>query len=163
MISVFWSAHGRGSRAAKLTRIISAMQLPVTQTQIQIRYFDIDTMGHVSNSAYLQYCDMGRVDFFTRAAELSGSENRQSNVIVNINMDFVHEILFQDSIHVVTWCEHVGHKSMTLQQYIFANEALATRIAVTVVGWDKELRQTRALPSDWNPSDISSHPRLKTI
>jgi acyl-CoA thioester hydrolase len=131
------------------------MKLPITRTPIQIRYFDIDTLGHVSNSAYLQYCDMGRMDFFTESAKIAADGKFMNNVVANINMDFVHEILLEDRLYVLTWCQRIGNKSMTLKQFLFANEQLAARVTITLVGWDKARRCAVAIPSNWQISDTS--------
>ena len=35
----------------------NSMQLPKTRTDIQVRFSDLDFLGHVSNSVYAQYFD----------------------------------------------------------------------------------------------------------
>lgn len=129
------------------------MKLPVVKTCIQVRYFDIDTMGHVSNSAYLQYCDLGRIDFFRDVRKVQGNDNFPFTIIVNINMDFVKEVLLKDDVHLITWCSRKGNKSMVLQQHIFANGELATKIAFTLAGWDKKHHQTVPFPEHWEISE----------
>lgn len=126
------------------------MKLPSVKTPVQVRYFDIDTMGHVSNSAYLQYCDLGRIDFFREVRALQGDDNFPFTIVVNINMDFVKEVLLKDEVHLVTWCSRKGCKSMVLQQHIFANGELATKIAFTLAGWDKKHHHTVAFPEHWD-------------
>ena len=38
----------------------------VSDVPIQMRFNDVDALGHVNNSMYQQYFDLGRVDYFLR-------------------------------------------------------------------------------------------------
>jgi acyl-CoA thioester hydrolase len=46
------------------------MQLQHSRTDIQVRFSDLDLLGHVSNSYYAQYFDLARVTFFRQIAKL---------------------------------------------------------------------------------------------
>ena len=125
------------------------MKLPITKTDIQIRFIDLDPLGHISNSIYTQYFDMGRVDFFKKIMELGESP---TNVVVSIHIDMIKEILFTDKIYVETWCSKIGNKSMHLEQHIFSNELCVTKATVVVVAFDQKNRKSISLPKNWEPS-----------
>ena len=42
------------------------MKLPVTTTIVQVRFSDTDALGHISSGSYIQYMEVGRIDFFMR-------------------------------------------------------------------------------------------------
>ena len=126
------------------------MKLPVVNTQIQIRFTDLDPLGHVSNSVYMQYFDMGRMDFFKKIVETSECP---ANVVARIEIDLVREIRLNDSVHVETWCSAIGTKSMTVQQHIIANDQLVTRGTLVLVGFDNDKRQSIPLPRHWQVSE----------
>ena len=92
------------------------MKLPKVSTDIQIRYSDIDQYGHVSNSVYSQYFDIGRIHFFTELRKITEVPNM---VIVSIKMDMLKEIRFKDQVVIKTRCSKMGNKSMTFEQNIF--------------------------------------------
>lgn len=128
------------------------MKLPLARTDIQIRFTDLDLVGHVSNSVYMQYFDMGRLDFFTQIAKTSECPG---NVVASVTIDMVKEILLHDKVYVLTWCKKIGTKSMTVQQDIYKNAEIATRATLVLVGFDRETRRSIALPSHWEPSDVA--------
>src|SRR4030095_8619112 len=41
------------------------------QTEIQVRFADVDSMGHVNNAKYFTYFEQGRVEYFKRFPELN--------------------------------------------------------------------------------------------
>jgi acyl-CoA thioester hydrolase len=126
------------------------MNLPTTRTDIQIRYADIDTMGHVSNTVYAVYLELGRAQWF-----ISLPGKIVPSVVVNLNINYQGEIRFEDQVHVVTRCTKVGNKSIQLFQDIYANERCVTTAVTTLVGFDPIARTTVPLLPGWEPS-ISS-------
>lgn len=128
------------------------MKLPHVSTYIQIRFTDLDPLGHVSNSVYMQYFDMGRIDFFKKIAETSKCP---SNVVASIHIDMLREIRLGDTVHVETWCSKKGNKSMAVEQHIFANDVCATKATLVLVGFDNTSRASAVLPLDWEPTDTA--------
>ena len=126
------------------------MQLPKTRTDIQVRFSDLDFLGHVSNSVYAQYFDLARVDYFREVREFSEVPN---HVVASVKMDMLKEIRFDHHVVVDTWCERVGSKSMTVCHHIYANGECATVSRSVLVGFDRETREAIKLPSDWKPTD----------
>jgi acyl-CoA thioester hydrolase len=124
------------------------MKLPTTRTGIQIRYSDIDTLGHVSNTVYVTYLELGRVQWFFA---IPGEP--QASVVANLNINFQGEIRLEDEVYVVTRCIKVGNKSIQLAQDVYANERCVTSAVTTLVGFDPVARKSVPLLSGWEPSD----------
>ena len=127
------------------------MRLPSVQTEIQIRYSDIDQYGHVSNSVYSQYFDIGRIHFFTELKKITEVPNM---VIVSIKMDMLKEIRFNDQVLIKTRCSKIGNKSMTFEQNIFSNNELAAKGLVISAGFDPQTRKAIKLPDQWDVSVV---------
>lgn len=126
------------------------ISLPYTRTRIQVRFSDLDFLGHVSNSVYAQYFDLARIDFFNEVDKLSKTPH---NVIASVKMDMLREIRFDHEVVVDTWCSHVGNKSMTIEHHIYADGECATTSSSVVVGFDRKTRVAIALPGDWSATD----------
>ena len=126
------------------------MKLPVTKTPIQARYSDTDALGHISSSSYINYMEVGRAEFFYALAK---DASVPYSAVVNINVDYVSEVIFGEDISVTSWCSRVGNKSMSVCNEVYAGDRLALKGVVTVVGFDPETRQSVTLPDDWEPSD----------
>lgn len=129
------------------------MKLPITRTKVQVRFSDTDAMGHISSGSYIQYMEVGRIDFFH---ELAKNSSVPHNAVININIDYISEILFGEEITVVSWCSRVGNKSMTISNEVYAGERLSLKGSVTVVGFDLDTRQSCSLPKDWEQSEYES-------
>jgi acyl-CoA thioester hydrolase len=125
------------------------MKLPKITTNIQVRFSDTDALGHISSASYIQYMEVGRTDFFY---ELARASEVPHTAVVNINVDYVNETLFGNTVKVTTWCSRVGNKSMTIANEVHADDKLAIKGSVTVVGFDLESRQSCKLPQQWEPS-----------
>lgn len=125
------------------------LKLPHVKTPIQIRFTDIDPLGHVSNSVYSQYFDIGRIHFFE---ELQKMDARQQTVVASIHMDMLKEIRYKDEVYIETWCSKVGNKSMTVEQNIFSKDVLAAKGTTVLVGFDLESRRSVKLPEHWHAS-----------
>ena len=125
------------------------MNLPTVKTAIQLRYSDLDTLGHVSNTVYASYLELGRVEWYR---EIPGK--LMPSVVANLNIDFLGEIRFEDKVHVITRCTKVGNKSIHLSQEIYANDRRVTTAVVVLVGFDPETRKTAPLLAGWEPSVV---------
>lgn len=129
------------------------MKLPVSNTTVQVRFSDTDAMGHISSSSYIHYMEVGRTDFFIELAKKSAVPH---SAVVNINIDYISEMLFGEEVTVISWCSKVGSKSMVITNQVYAGDRLAVQGRVTVVGFDLETRKSTVLPGDWEPSDYSA-------
>ena len=74
------------------------------QTQIRVRYQETDGQGHVHNSNYLNYFEIGRVEML-RTSGFGYREFEDSGlmlVIVNINCDYYLPAKFDDLLTITT-------------------------------------------------------------
>ena len=133
------------------------MKLPRVKTNIQIRFTDLDQLGHVSNSMYAQYLDLGRIDLFLaieeQLATLNVEEPQPLEVVASMKIDYLREIQISDTVHLETWCEKIGNKSMQLSQHVYANNECAAKATVIVVAIDPETKRTIQYPRDWQPTE----------
>lgn len=123
------------------------MKLPIINTDIQIRFADLDPLGHVSNNSYSQYFEVARLDWFSAIGI-----KRPMSVLANVNVDFLGEINIEDKIYVNTRCIKKGTKSLQLAHDIYANGLLVTKSTAVIVGFDQKTRKSCALLEGWEAS-----------
>lgn len=123
------------------------MKLPIVKSPVQIRYSDLDRFGHVTNSVYPQYFDIGRSDWFEAIGD-----SEPMNVIANMNIDFIKEINFNDDIYIKTACIKKGTKSLTLSQDIYKDDELLTKATLVLVGFDIKTRKSCHILEGWEES-----------
>ena len=87
-------------------------------TPLQLRFNDIDILGHVNNNAQLALFDVGKTEFYNALRGHLSDWSRVEAVIVNINCTFMKQILFTDPMEVRTRVKRIGERSFTLQQIL---------------------------------------------
>src|SRR5215469_13705795 len=93
------------------------------RTPIQIRFSDLDMVGHVNNVAYGYYFDTARVDYFEKALNTQ-VDWRQGKimVLVHIETDFFQSTSLYDRLEVTTRVIKIGNRSVTMVQQLLAKD-----------------------------------------
>lgn len=118
---------------------------------IQIRFKDIDRMGHVNNANYLTYIELARVKYFEDVVRLDKKWSPEVGIILaRIEIDFKAPVFLHDSIFVYTRCSRIGTKSITLDWAVVrqkenSEEVVAQGIAVLVC-YDYRSEKTIPVP-----------------
>ena len=84
---------------------------------IQIRFNDVDQMGHVNNAVIMEYFDLGKSAFFS-AMGIPPEEGDFTVMIVHFEVDFLSQIRYHDDIAVTTQVVKIGNKSLTVEQHV---------------------------------------------
>ena len=92
--------------------------MPEIITPIQIRFSDIDWMGHVNNAVYISYIEKARIDFSERLP-LNINWRETGFILARTQINYRHPALLNDNISVRTWCTRVGTKSFDLGFEVF--------------------------------------------
>ena len=83
---------------------------------VQLRFSDVDQLGHVNNSVYFSLYDLAKTAYLSAVLGEGMNYRHSSLVIANINANFFVPVFFTDQIAVETATIHLGHKSFTLLQ-----------------------------------------------
>lgn len=100
---------------------------------VQIRFNDVDLFGHVNNTVYLQFFDMGKYRYFTNLVPEGLGADGTAPVIVNINCDFLEPTLMDEQLEVLTAITDIANSSMTLEQRIVASNGHVKCVARTIM------------------------------
>ena len=118
---------------------------------VQLRFNDIDILGHVNNNAYFSFFDLGKTAYFEAVRGCRFDWTNTDIVIRRIETDFVEPTFFQDEIAVETAVIKIGNKSLQMQQRIIdMNTQRVKCICTTVmVGFDVKTNQAMAISTCW--------------
>jgi len=101
---------------------------------IQVRFSDVDMMGHVSNTVYQSYYDSGKVNYFDQV--IPDMDFIEIGVVgASIKIDYLKPIFMKTRILVETRVSVLGTKSLTMEHYLVdehTNEINSTCTAVMV-------------------------------
>ncbi|MCL4330392.1 MAG: acyl-CoA thioesterase [Candidatus Thermoplasmatota archaeon] len=92
----------------------------VSRISLQVRYRDLDSLGHVNNAVYLSYFEMGRINFFMDM-ELDFNPESVNFVLAHVSIDFRKSITLFDSIMQETWIQKTGRTSVTFRHRIVSS------------------------------------------
>ncbi len=109
------------------------------KTPVQIRFSDMDMMGHANNGVQLSYLDLARVHYFN---ELFGTDvdwNEAILIVAHLEIDYLAPIMLNDSIEVHTKIIKIGNKSVQMLQNIVDAKTgeVKTKTKQVMVGFSK--------------------------
>ncbi len=118
---------------------------------LQIRFSDIDMLGHLNNNVYLQFLDLGKSLYFEAVMPGAISRRKVEIVVVNVNVDFLAPTYFGEPVAVYTQCTHIGDRSLQLEQRVVNTQTGQTKcIGRTVMaGFDPETAQGAPISPAW--------------
>lgn len=118
-------------------------------TPIQIRFNDIDQMGHVNNAVIMEYLDLGKDSFFS-AHGLSPTKSDFTVMVVHYDVDFKAQIRYHDSIHITTEIEKIGNKSITVFQRVINTETqvVCVECRTVMAGYRRSTSCSEVIPPE---------------
>jgi acyl-CoA thioester hydrolase len=122
---------------------------------IQVRFNDVDIMGHVSNTVYQNYYDAGKVDYFDHV--LPDLDYKEIGVVgASIKIEYLRPIFMQDKINVETRISILGTKSFTMEHRLvnMTNEELLSTCTAVIVCYDIKNKHSQPIPEHWRQSII---------
>ncbi len=120
-------------------------------TDVQIRFNDVDILGHVNNTVYFSFYDTGKAYYFNAVRRGQMDWQKVDTVIANVDCAYIRPILFGEKIEVLTRCEHVGDKSFLLRQMLVEKETgeIKSVCETVMVSYDRETKMSCSLPQKW--------------
>lgn len=125
-------------------------------TDIQMRFADVDMLGHVNNVNLQHYYDTGKIDYFNRVLGAGAQKWGHRGIIAaSTHTDYIAQIRFGERISIRTWVERVGNKSLTLKQQIVAAEGpdgapqLKSESSSAMVYFDFDNQCSIPVPDEW--------------
>ena len=117
---------------------------------LQLRFNDIDVLGHVNNNAQLALFDVGKTEFYNALRGQLADWSRVEAVIVNINCTFMEQIRFTYPMEVRTRVKRIGEKSFTLQQILRNTETglICSMCESVMVSVDYATKTSRPIPEN---------------
>lgn len=118
-------------------------------TPIQIRFNDVDQMGHVNNAVIMEYLDLGKDAFFSGHG-LSPTKSDFTVMVVHYDVDFRAQIHYHDTIHVESEIEKFGTKSLTMMQRVVNSETgtVCVECRTVMAGYRRSTSSSEVIPDE---------------
>lgn len=124
---------------------------------VQMRFNDIDVLGHLNNSVYFAFFDLGKADYFRAVRGEDVDWMKADVVIVNVNCDFMAQTLFHENIAVRTQTIKIGEKSIMLAQQLYNvdTDEVKAQSTCVMVSFDPATGCSQPLAEHWRKSIIA--------
>ena len=127
------------------------------ETTVDVRFRDIDAMGHVNNAVYATYAEQARVDYFEAVVDRDLSAI--GSVLATISIDYHRPIEIDDGpLTVEISVPRLGESSIPMQYGIrTADGEVAAEIESVQVAYDREAGESRPIPEEWREAIEAYH------
>ena len=84
--------------------------------EAQLRFNDIDILGHLNNTVYFSLYDLGKAKYMEEAGLREPGPKAPTSVIADVHCSYFKPVHYGDEIYIETHCSEVGDKHFTLDQ-----------------------------------------------
>ena len=124
-------------------------------TDIEVRFGDLDPMGHVNHAAYAGYLEQSRARYYD--AVIGTAMEAVDVVVAHLEIDYVRPIGFRDSIEVHLDVSEIGESSIPMDYEVFVDGDIAATARTVQVILDPETGEGRPVPDDIADSIAAYH------
>jgi acyl-CoA thioester hydrolase len=129
-----------------------------TETVIQVRWSDMDAMGHVNNATYLTYLETAREPW---CAALGAAEEYMRFAMRRIEIDYLSQLTFDDgAVRVTIGLDGVGTTSIRTRERMTAESdgRLVVEATSVIVRLDEAGTGSAPLPAELRERLAASAP-----
>jgi acyl-CoA thioester hydrolase len=121
------------------------------KTPIQVRFSDIDMMGHVNNACYFSYVETARLKYYDDVVGADTDWHSQQGLIMaRFEIDYKHALGYGDEVLVHTRCSRLGTTSFDLSWMITrlnkGQKDVAAEGKTVIVCYDYRNKKTKEIP-----------------
>ena len=127
-------------------------------TEIDVRFRDIDAMGHVNNAVYATYVEQARTEYYrdVLAADLSGT----ATVLASLSIDFRRAVELTDgTVTVSIDVAELGRTSITMTHEVRTGGQVVADAEATIVTLDPDSGEPTPIPDEQRSAMTSYHDR----
>jgi acyl-CoA thioester hydrolase len=114
----------------------------------QVRFRDLDPMGHVNNAVFLTYIESARVAFLRQLGAAPTLED-MTIIVARIEIDFRAPVRLGDEVEITARVSRFGDKSFDLDHELLVDGKVVAEAKSVLVTYDYGKREAVPIPDDW--------------
>lgn len=114
----------------------------------QVRFRDLDPMGHVNNAVFLTYLEQARIAFFEQQG-LSVELDDMNMIVARVEIDFRAPVRLAQEVEVAVRPSRLGTKSFDLDYELTVDGEIVAEAKSVQVAYDYGRREPVAIPAEW--------------
>ncbi|MFB6126909.1 MAG: acyl-CoA thioesterase [Halolamina sp.] len=137
------------------------------ETELDVRFRDLDALGHVNNAVYATYLEQARVEYFERVVGVSLSA--VDSVLATLSLDYERPIRKDgdagdardgvndgdQTVRVTVSVPRLGDSSVPMEYEVYDPAGRLAATGETVqVAYDSDAAAARPLPESWREAIV---------
>lgn len=118
------------------------------RTELEMRFTDLDMMGHVNNAMYFTYMEIGRTKYWTQAIQWDWKKT--GVVIGQASINYLKPLHLGDKISIYVRTSRIGNTSFDLEymmvKTVNGEEVICSKGKTVCVVYDYESKSPVAIP-----------------
>lgn len=114
---------------------------------VDLRYADVDSLGHVTSLSFLACFETARVQFIHDAGRRV-DDPEHGWMLVKLDSDFLGQLHFPGRVDVATRLSRLGRTSVTTMQGLFVGDSCCATLRSVLVHVDRALDRPADIPAD---------------
>lgn len=124
------------------------------EMELDVRFGDFDSLGHVNHAAYATYCEHVRLKYLedvlgVSLSDLSSGERGFSLILATLEVDYRRPITDPDTVRVLMRISDVGTSSIGTAFELRANGNVTATLSATLVCIDTDTGSSKPLREEW--------------
>lgn len=116
------------------------------ETEIPVRYRDLDTYGHVNNANFATFLEEARIDYFEEVLDLD--QQARGMVLVSLSIEFQAPIELKP-VTVGLAITHIGETSFAFEYELETDGRTVATAKSVQVAYDVSRGEKMAFPEEW--------------
>jgi acyl-CoA thioester hydrolase len=114
----------------------------------QVRFRDLDPMGHVNNAVFLTYIEEARAALLAEVGAATGLED-MNMIVARVEIDFRAPVRFGQEVEISVHASRFGTKSFDLDYELRVDGDVVAEAKSVQVAYDYSRREPVPLPAEW--------------
>ena len=123
------------------------------KTYIQIRFKDIDQLGHVNNANHITYFETSRVNYFKDVFKNETNWKETGLILAHTEITYKNPIFLEDTISCYTKVSKIGNKSFDMENLIVktsnSQDIIVAYGKSVLVCLNYLSKETIPIPTEW--------------
>jgi acyl-CoA thioester hydrolase len=134
---------------------------------VEVRFADLDALGHLNNAKYLTYAEQARILYVQQICGWDGDWKKLGMILARTEIDYKLPIAFGDAVVVYIRTSRIGGKSFDLD-YLMSRQRgdnapeIAATIKTIMVSYDYEQDISIPVPQRWREAMLAYESSLSS-
>jgi acyl-CoA thioester hydrolase len=131
-------------------------------TTLEVRWRDLDALGHVNNAVYFNYLEQARLHYMRELGLAPSAPNEVSLILAEVSCQFKSPLNWDERVTIYIRVSELRNSSYIFEYRIEGADGRLAATARTVqVCYDYENRRSVPIPDRWRKAFVAYEPGLQ--